>query len=56
MKQDRAKVLPREQIDRFREAARALDADEDGAAFKEKLGRIARQKPKDQEPSPKDAK
>jgi hypothetical protein len=31
---------------RFIETARALGADEDEATFKEKLGRIARQKPK----------
>ena len=36
---------------RFTETARALGADEDEAAFKEKLAVIARQKPKD-EPAP----
>jgi hypothetical protein len=36
-----------EQIDRFREAARELECDEDEDAFKEKLGVIARQNPKD---------
>lgn len=35
------------QADRFIEAARALGADEDEAAFKAKLGVIARQKPKE---------
>ena len=34
------------QIDRFKETARALDCDEDEAAFDEKLKGIARQKPK----------
>ena len=35
------------QIDRFIETARALECDEDEAAFKAKLAVIARQKPKD---------
>jgi hypothetical protein len=35
------------QHDRFIEAARAAETDEDEAAFKAKLGVIARQKPKD---------
>jgi hypothetical protein len=39
------------QIDRFREAARDLECDEDEANFKEKLGTIARQAPKD-DPEP----
>ena len=34
------------QIDRFKEAARALGCDEDEAAFDEKLKAIAKQKPK----------
>jgi hypothetical protein len=34
------------QIDRFVETARALECDEDEAAFKAKLAVIARQKPK----------
>jgi hypothetical protein len=33
------------QIDRFKETARDLGADEDEAAFKAKLGVIAQQKP-----------
>ena len=33
------------QIERFRETARANGVDEDGAAFKAKLGVMARQKP-----------
>ncbi len=37
-------VMP--QRDRFIETARALGADEDEAAFKEKLAVIARQRPK----------
>ena len=40
------------QIDRFVEAARELGCDEDEAAFKEKLARIARQKPKDTTAAP----
>jgi hypothetical protein len=36
------------QIDRFRETARALECDEDEAAFKAKLAVIARQKPKEE--------
>ena len=43
------------QIERFRETARAIGADEDEAAFKAKLGVIARQKPKD-EPKPHGAR
>ena len=42
MKQDQP------QSEKFKEAARALGADEDEAAFKEKLRVIARQKPKDE--------
>ncbi len=41
------------QADRFIETARALGADEDEAAFKAKLGVIARQKPKDEPKAPK---
>ncbi len=39
------------QRDRFIETARALGADEDEAAFKEKLAVIARQKPKGDKPT-----
>ena len=42
----------RDQIDRFKETARVLGADENEAAFKEKLRTIARQKPKDEPPPP----
>lgn len=35
------------QIDRFKEAACELGCDEGETAFKEKLGRIARHKPKE---------
>jgi len=35
----------KEQIDRFKEAARHLEADESEAAFDEKLKAIAKQKP-----------
>jgi hypothetical protein len=40
------------QHDRFIEAARSIGADEDEAAFKAKLGVIARQKPKDPDSAP----
>lgn len=39
-------IKDNEQSDRFIETARALGADEDGAAFRTKLAVIARQKPK----------
>ena len=45
-KPDRPIVKP--QSDRFIELARELGCDEDEAAFKAKLGKIAQQKPKDQ--------
>lgn len=38
----------KDQLDRFIEAARAAETDEDEAAFKAKLAVIARQKPKDE--------
>ena len=41
-----------DQISRFQEAARKLGCDEEEAAFDEKLGRIARQKPKPEAPAP----
>jgi hypothetical protein len=34
------------QVDRFIETAKALECDEDEARFKEKLGKIAKAKPK----------
>ena len=43
------------QAQRFTEAARAAGADEDEAAFRAKLGVIARQKPKDAPEPPADA-
>ena len=44
----------RPQINRFIETARALECDEDEAAFKAKLPVIARQEPKDRvKPKPK---
>ena len=36
------------QAERFRETAKALECDEDEARFKEKLGKIAKAKPKDE--------
>jgi hypothetical protein len=35
------------QIQKFREAARELETDDDEKSFNEKLGKIARQKPAD---------
>lgn len=35
------------QLDRFKEAARQLGADDDEAAFNEKLGKLVKQKPDD---------
>ena len=40
------------QADRFRAMAEELECDPDEAAFKAKLARIARMKPKDAEKSP----
>lgn len=39
------------QLDRFKEAARKLGADDDEAAFNEKLGKMVKQKPKGDEKS-----
>jgi len=39
------------QLDRFKEAARELDCDEDEKSFKDKLRRIAKQQPKKEEPA-----
>jgi len=41
-------VANKHKIDRVKELARAIGADEDGAAFQENLVRIARQMPKDE--------
>ncbi|WP_172794955.1 hypothetical protein [Loktanella sp. 3ANDIMAR09] len=35
------------QLDRFKEAAREIGADDDEAKFNEKLGNLVKQKPKD---------
>jgi hypothetical protein len=35
------------QLDRFKEAARELEADDDEAKFNEKLGKLVKQKPSD---------
>ena len=40
------------QLDHFKETARKLGAEDDEATFKEKLGAIARQKPKDHSEKP----
>lgn len=39
------------QLDRFKEAARELGADDDEARFNERLGKLVKQKPK---PDPKE--
>jgi hypothetical protein len=39
-------------LDRFTEAARALECDEDEARFNAALGKIARQRPTDKPPEP----
>ena len=36
---------PKKQIDRFKEAARELEADDDEARFNEKLGKLVKPKP-----------
>lgn len=36
---------PKTQLDKFKEAARELGADDDEGRFNEKLGKIAKQKP-----------
>lgn len=41
------------QLERFKEAARELGADDDEAKFNEKLGKLVKPKPK---PEPKDDK
>ena len=35
----------KQQIDRFKEAARELETDDDEAKFNEKLGKLVKQKP-----------
>lgn len=39
------------QLDRFKEAARQLETDDDEARFNEKLKKLAKQKPDDKKPS-----
>ena len=36
------------QIDKFKEAARELECDDDEARFEEKLGKLTKQKPKEE--------
>ena len=38
------------QLDRFKEAARELEADDDEAKFNERLRKLAKQKPDDKNP------
>ncbi|WEQ55783.1 hypothetical protein LV564_01320 [Komagataeibacter nataicola] len=47
-------MTEKSQKDRFIEAAKKLEANENEASFKKKLGQIARQKPKDPAPSTSD--
>ena len=54
MRESKKPPIDKAQIDRFKEAARAIGADEDESAFKVKLAVIARQKPKTPTPLPKD--
>lgn len=42
---------PKSQLDRFKEAAREIGADDDEAKFNEKLGKLVTQKPKDDKSS-----
>ncbi|EEX16559.1 hypothetical protein CSE45_3931 [Citreicella sp. SE45] len=39
------------QLDRFKEAARQLETDDDEARFNEKLGKLVKQKPDDKKTS-----
>lgn len=43
-----AKQKPQSQRDRFTEAAKALECDDDKERFEERLKKIAKQKPKDE--------
>lgn len=36
---------PKSQSDKFKEAARALECDDDSARFKERLGKLVKHKP-----------
>lgn len=44
-------TTPKIQNDKFREAARQLETDDDEERFNEKLRRLAKQKPDDKKPS-----
>ncbi|MCB1393548.1 hypothetical protein [Nitrobacter sp.] len=39
------------QLEKFKQAARELETDDDEKRFNEKLGKIARQKPKPEKPA-----
>lgn len=39
------------QLERFKEAARELETDNDEARFNERLGKLVKQKPEDKNPS-----
>lgn len=41
------------QLDKFKEAARQLEADDDEARFNEKLGKLVKQKPQEKNPPDK---
>jgi hypothetical protein len=44
--------MPLSQSDKFKEAARELECDDDEQHFKERLGKLVKQKPKDEKPAP----
>ena len=53
MKMQKKEPRNQAQANKFRDAARELECDDDEAAFDEKLGKITRQKPGDRKPKPK---
>ena len=46
-------VDKKSQLERFKEAARQLEADDDEARFNERLKKVVKPKPKDEKPSDK---
>jgi hypothetical protein len=46
-------MIKKSQIDKFKQAAREHETDDDENSFDEKLGKIVRQKPADQPKPPK---
>ena len=45
------KAKEQSQLDRFKEAARKLETDDDEVLFNKQLGKLAKQKPDDKKPS-----